>query len=117
MWMAAFLRGLVQTTSQTFTVNGNDFTCGQGGQIGYSTGEAIPKQFRINGGEDGAQGIMGRDAVDQSELLGEPVFFRDAEFFDFNPVVSATDDGAEGDKKDVLQLMLLLAINSRIWNT
>jgi hypothetical protein len=54
---------------------------------------------------------VGRSAVDEPQLLGKPILFGAAEFFDINPVVGPANHSAEGDKENVLQLVLLLPIH------
>lgn len=56
------------------------------------------------------------EPVDEPQLLGKPVLFGEAEFFDIYPVIGPANHGAEGDEENVLQLMLLLPIHSGVLN-
>jgi hypothetical protein len=83
-------------------------------QVGHPSRETRAKLIVINDREDGTESIVGRNAVNEPQLLGKPILFGEAEFFDINPVIGPTNHGAEGDEENILRLMLLLPIHSRV---
>jgi hypothetical protein len=51
------------------------------------------------------EGIVAGNCVGQLKVLAEPLFFGISEFFHVIEAFAATDDGTEGDEKDIGKMM------------
>jgi len=59
--------------------------------------EALFELFGAQPGEDVAEGVVRGNSMGQFQKPSEPLDLGTAELLDFNPVVCAADDGADGD--------------------
>jgi hypothetical protein len=69
------------------------------------------KLVGINGRINFTKGIMRGDAIFQTKQFSEPLLFCKTKFFNSHPIISATNNRADADKENILQLMLLLSVN------
>src|SRR5262245_11368669 len=76
--------------------------------------EAVLEGPGAQGGEDAVAGVVGGDAVGQFQEALEPPPLGVAELLHVVEAVGAAEDGARGEDEDVLELVLLGAVNARV---
>ena len=68
----------------------------------------------VQAGEDGSEGIMGRDAARQFQESPEPLLFAVSEEHDIHPVIGAADGAADGNGDDIQEFVPLGAVDPGI---
>ena len=91
--------------AQGLAVDGDVLEIQGPGDLGHPGGEAGLEPFRVECGEEAAEGVVGGDAVGQAEEAFEPVVFGGAVLVDIDPGVGPANDGTDGEGDDVEQVV------------
>ncbi len=102
----------VMRATECFAINRYHLTLGEFAHGAQPIQKATLELLRIQSGKDPSEGIGGWNAIGQSEKLFQPFLLGGAPRLDLHPSVRTTDDGADGDDKDINQKMLFRTSNS-----
>ncbi|MBL8799001.1 MAG: hypothetical protein JNM56_34265 [Planctomycetia bacterium] len=98
--------GAIEGTAQRLAIDGEDAAGGGLDQGIDPLVKALLKGGRVEEGEDAPQGVMGGDAMGQSQEGLQPVELAVAILFDLDPGIGPGDDRTDGQAQDVPEIVV-----------
>ena len=103
--------GIVEGAAQGLAVQGDHVSVGAFIEEAHPGGEAGGEVFRVNAAQDAGEGVVRGDAVQQGDVLAEPVQAGAGEVGDGRGVFGPAEHGAQGAEEDVEQSMRACALH------